>query len=569
MSSAGSRHRQTLARSTAGLLWLILLLPMGGVLALALQAAASPAAWAALADDPQWPQALALSLCTGVAATLLSTAIAAYILSRLFPAMVAGRARWMRALAPMLALPHVAAAIGLAFLIAPSGWLLRMVSPWATGLHAPPPWITTQDPWGLALVLVLVIKEVPFLLWVAAAQWQQPAWSQRIAREWLLARTLGHSGASAWWRLVWPQWLALWRAPLLAVLAYSLGVVDVALVIGPAQPPTLGLLAWQWLGDVDPLAQARGAAAGWLLAAALAALVLLWRRASAHPVLRQAIRGWMVRGPRARARVTGGHSHPARQARGQPWLGLVGVYGALAAALLVSSVIGSWPFPAVWPESWTWQAWRQVVSSTQTLQTTLWLALASATAALAWVVAWLQCAPAAWDRHIARALAFPLVLPPVLWVLGLHALLLHWGWDLQASGLWLAHTLAVLPYVWLALSPAWRQLDPRLMQTAASLGLRPALVCWRVTLPLLRGPLSSAMAVGAAVSVAQYLPTAFIGGGRWSTVTTEAVTLAAGSQRSLTAAFAWLQWLLPVLGFALAAWLARPRRFAARGQGAA
>ena len=50
----------------------------------------------------------------------------------------------------------VAFAIGLAFLIAPSGWLLRLLSPWATGFEAPPPWPTTQDPWGLGLIAVLV-----------------------------------------------------------------------------------------------------------------------------------------------------------------------------------------------------------------------------------------------------------------------------------------------------------------------------------------------------------------------------------------------------------------------------
>jgi putative thiamine transport system permease protein len=62
------------------------------------------------------------------------------------------------------------------------------------------------------------------------------------------------------------------------------------------------------------------------------------------------------------------------------------------------------------------------------------------------------------------------------------------------------------------------------------------------------------------VSVAQYLPTVFVGAGRYTTVTTEAVTLASGAQRSLTAAYAWLQWLLPVAVFALAAWLGLPRR---------
>ena len=52
-----------------------------------------------------------------------------------------------------------------------------------------------------------------------------------------------------------------------------------------------------------------------------------------------------------------------------------------------------------------------------------------------------------------------------------------------------------------------------------------------------------------------------MGAGRFATVTTEAVTLAAGAQRSLTSAYAGLQFLLPLLAFALAAWAGRPRRF--------
>jgi len=84
-------------------------------------------------------------------------------------------------------------------------------------------------------------------------------------------------------RVVWPQLARRLRWPLLAVLAYGLTVVDMAIVIGPASPPTLAMQAWQWLLDTDPLLQARGAAAGLLLvgllavcAVALAGLALLW-----------------------------------------------------------------------------------------------------------------------------------------------------------------------------------------------------------------------------------------------------------------------------------------------------
>ncbi len=45
---------------------------------------------------------------------------------------------------------------------------------------------------------------------------------------------------------------------LLATTAWSLSAVDVALVLGPGNPPTLAVLAWQWLSQGDELQQAKG-----------------------------------------------------------------------------------------------------------------------------------------------------------------------------------------------------------------------------------------------------------------------------------------------------------------------
>ena len=61
--------------------------------------------------------------------------------------------------------------------------------------------------------------------------------------------------------------------------------------------------------------------------------------------------------------------------------------------------------------------------------------------------------------------------------------------------------------------------------------------------------------IGFAVSVAQYLPTVFAGNGLVATLTTEAVTLASGADRRVVGAYATLQALLPMAGFAVAvAW---------------
>ena len=233
-------------------------------------------------------------------------------------------------------------------------------------------------------------------------------------------------------------------------------------------------------------------------------------------------------------------------------------------ALALGSVAGIWPFPHLLPQTLSWGAWRSVWESASTVGTTLTLALAAALAALAWSVAWLETAPPQWDSWLRRVVYLPLVLPSVLWVVGIHAATVHWDIDTRWSGLWLAHALACVPYVLITLGPAYTGFDPRYRQVSASLGHGRARFLARVKWPLLRAAMWSSLAVGFAVSVAQYLPTLFIGGGRFATVTTEAVTLASGAQRSLTSAYAWLQWCLPVLAFGLAAWAGQARRFHAR-----
>lgn len=526
---------------------LIAALPLLAVAGASLSALFNAEAWASLWNDPLWAGALGLTLWTGIASTALAWWITAWLLAQGFVRQRLGAL--LRGLPVMLATPHAAFAIGLVFLIAPSGWILRALSPWLTGFDWPPPWPTTQDSWGLGLIVALTAKEVPFLLWTAATQLQRDDVRQRWRAEHTLAQTLGYAPHRAWWRVVWPQLAPRLFWPLLAVLAYGLTVVDMALVIGPASPPTLAVLAWQWLQDADLTVNARGAAAGGVLTAVVLLAALAWR----------GVQAWQARRSR-RAGGQRGRTTPSRLGS----LGLVlllGLYAAVLLALAVGSVAGVWRFPALWPDALTAQAWQSVWASADTVGTTLGLALGSCVLALVWCVAWLELSPRAWDQALRPLLYLPLVLPAVLWVVGLYSLALHWRLEGQWLGLLLAHTVMVLPYVLLALSPAYLGFDPRAASLSASLGHGRAAFLWRVKWPLLRRSLAASAAVGFAVSITQYLPTLYIGAGRFATVTTEAVTLASGAQRSLTSAYAGLQFLLPALAFGLAAWIGRPRRF--------
>jgi putative thiamine transport system permease protein len=236
-------------------------------------------------------------------------------------------------------------------------------------------------------------------------------------------------------------------------------------------------------------------------------------------------------------------------------------YVAVLLALALGSVIGSWRFPALLPDTLTTNAWEAMADQWRTVGSTVGLALAASAIALVWAVAWLELAPTRMQSLGRWALTLPLVMPAVVWVSGLHQSALFLGLDADYGPVLLAHCLACVPYVYLAIVGPYTGLAPRHWELAATLGHgRWAFLC-RVKWPLLRAALASGFAVGFAVSVAQYLPTLYLGAGRISTVTTEAIAQSAGGQRSLAAAFAWLQWLLPVTVFALAGFLGKARRF--------
>ena len=170
-----------------------------------------------LAAWPGLPRAVALSLGTGLGSTLLALALTMLICAgwqgtRAF--------RWLeRALSPLLSVPHAAAAFGLAFLIAPSGWIARALAP-LLGWERPPDLLILQDPWGLSLIAGLVVKELPFLLLMTLAALPALRPGQSLAT----ARSLGHGRSAGWLKTVYPRLYPQIRLPVYAVLAFSMSV---------------------------------------------------------------------------------------------------------------------------------------------------------------------------------------------------------------------------------------------------------------------------------------------------------------------------------------------------------
>jgi ABC-type sulfate transport system permease component len=235
----------------AGLPVLLIFGPLLPGLYWALIPAVDAAVWQALWRDGQWPQALRATLISAVLGTVLACGLATLLATLHYP----GRLWWtlQRRLPLLLSLPHAAFAVGLFFLLAPSGWLARALAQ-GLGWTSPPEWITVQDPYGLSLALALAVKESWFLLWVLASVLGE----QAVSRQMAVARSMGYSRFQTWQLILWPLLLPRLVWPMVAVFAYGLSVVDMAIILGPGTPPTLAVLIWHWLTDPDPALQARG-----------------------------------------------------------------------------------------------------------------------------------------------------------------------------------------------------------------------------------------------------------------------------------------------------------------------
>ena len=486
--------------------------------------------------------AVRLSVVTGLTATALSLLIVALITA----AWSGTRAfRFLeRLLSPLLSVPHAAAAFGLAFLIAPSGWIARLISPAITGWDRPPDLLIVQDPLGLAMITGLVVKEVPFLLLMTIAAMGQA----QPRRSLLVAQALGYGRVTGWLKTVFPRVYRQIRLPVYVVIAYSMSVVDVAVILGPSTPPSLSVQIVKWMSDPDLSMRLIGAAAALLQFGLVLGALAFWLLA--ERLVAWLGKRWVASGFRGRFDQFG---------RGAA-LGL-GTISALPillglASLAVWSFAGFWSFPNVLPDGFSMRTWnRHGPDAFATMGETFLVAGVAVGLALVLVLGCLEVEHRR-GRQIGEVgiwmLYLPLLVPQTAFLPGLQSLLLTVGADIGLKPVIFAHLVFVLPYVFLSLGDPWRSWDTRNATVAQALGASPARVFWTVRLPMLTRPILTAMAVGIAVSVGQYLATLLIGGGRVSTLTTEAVALASGGDRRAIGVYGLLQTMAALVPFTLA-----------------
>lgn len=490
--------------------------------------------WSELWATPGLTRMLFLTLTTAVVSTLVSLFLALGVVTVFW-----GRPLWHKAqrwLSPVMAAPHVALAFGLSFVLMPSGFVARLLA-LPLGWEMPPAWQSVQDPYGVAYMLLLIIKETPFLIFMLmVAVGQLP-----ISDTMKVGQSLGYQRWMIWMKLIWPRLYPMIRLPVFTVLAFSLSVVDIPLILGPTTPPLFSVQIFQWLQDADLSLRLLAAAGSLLLLGLVVAVMgafLLGEKA-----LSRCTRHWLTNGYR------GTMGPYAESIVVLLWRSLLGLFSLSAVVLLIWSFVWRWRFPALWPDwslrSWE-RAWPQLI---EPMCHSLMIGLSASLLAVSLAIILLEFGKKE-SRFTKGVMYLPLLLPQMTFVFGIQVLLLK----MNVEGHWLTvtaiHLLFVLPYCYLSLAGPWANYDTRHSVQGRMLSSSRIRTWWAVKFKILWKPVLASVALGFSVSIAQYLPTLFASAGRVPTVTTEAVSLVSGGNRRLIGVYALVQMLLPLVCYA-------------------
>ena len=497
---------------------------------------------------PGFVKMLALSFSTSLISTFFAVVLSILIIGNYFNSRLLNYIQ--KLFGPILVIPHAAAAIAIGFLIAPSGLLMRLFSPWLSGTALPPDILILNDPWGLSIILGLTLKELPFILLMAIAAMQQKEIKKVIQGQYKVALSLGYYPFTAFCKAVLPSLYPFMRLPIYAILAYSSASIEIPLILGPNAPPTLAVAIMQWFNDVDLSLRIKASAGS--LAQITVTLCVLFTWWSLEQCVKKCSAPKLTNGRRKYADLI--------------WRVLTHcltllVLFATALALLglvLWSFAGYWSFPSAYPDQLVTLHWQSAFKQLpETISDTVLVALAATGIALFFTLFALEA-----EQQRQKALSsaaslmiyLPLLVPSIAFLFGIVWVKELIGINAVFSMVVLGHLLFVMPYVFLSLATSYRKLDLRYAKVAASLGYSPWRVFYAVKLPQLVPPILFSAALGLAISFSQYLPTLLLGGGRMNTLTTEAVAIASGASRRISAVYVIMQLLLPAVGFILA-WL--------------
>jgi putative thiamine transport system permease protein len=502
--------------------------------------------WGLLFEHPSLWQSTFLTLFIGFGATFL--AVIGAVLACVYLDSIR---LFRRSLFLFLSVPHFAIGVGLIFLFSPTGWFIRAIDFFLFEISEPLGFSLVKDPYGLSLIFALIIKETPFLIMMSMVILQQINSDRQLQ----LAQTLGYAKENAFFNIILPQLLPKLRLPIFAVLVYSLSNIELSIIIGPNIPQPLILLFHYWFLDAQTEYQyAANAGAIYILGITLLCMAM-W-----VGLERLVIRFCLWRSIRGKRDSLVIYIKPFIAGYFYTFLVLL-ILSIFA--LLLWAVSKQWFFPDFLPQSYnTKNIIKYSVRLFPSLLNTLLIGGVATLVGLVLVIGALeyesfkpkyQHTQRYFDSPLWFWVAYlPLIIPSISFMFGVYVLFLYLDLNHTWIGIFWVHLLFIIPYLFLSLSSNYLSFNHRYVVQALLLSHSYWKALFKIKLPMLAKTIVFAFAIGFSVSVAQYITTLYIGGGRIGTITTEVLSSLSGSNRNVLSIYTLYQWILPLVVFFIA-----------------
>ncbi len=481
-------------------------------------------------------KSILLSIFTGLVSTILALFFSQVILLYFFKTKFYNYLKII--ISPLIALPHITMAIGLIFLLSPSGLLLRSVSPWLTGFDRPPNSYLFPDEYGFVLILGLMLKEIPFLILVSLSALREFSSSKFFD----LGKSFQYSSFSTWFILIFPIIYKKIRLVVFIIIAFSSSVVDMSLLLAPSTPSVLSVRILQIFqsSDIDSFFIASNLSLIQLFIIIILLIVWIFFEkitkskffyifflkitAFKSEFLRIAILCFSV------------------------ILFLLSFMGIICSILWGFSE--NWYFPNFFPNDLNIDNFLSFYYQNKSLiLISIFIPLVVSLLSISITILWVELLDYLniTETQFEWIIFTPLFIPQISFLIGIQSFMIFFNFNSFLIPLIFVQLFYVIPYCFIILAPAIREVKSDYIKVASSLGKKRIGRLFEIKIPLVLPSLMTSFAIGMIVSFALYVPVYFIGAGRVTTLTVEALNLAlSGSKQDLGIA-TFFQIIFPIL----------------------
>ena len=485
-----------------------------------------------------------LSIFTGFCSTILALFFSQVILLNFFQTKIYNYIRMI--IAPLLAVPHITMAVGLIFLFSPSGLIFRLTSPWLTGFDRPPNFFIIPDEYGVFLILGLLLKETPFFLLLSMSAIEQLPTRQVFN----VGKSLQHSSFSTWFILIFPLIYKKLRLVIFIVIAFAASVIDMSLLLAPSTPSTLAIRIFQIYqgSEVDSIFVASNLAL--IQFCIIIALILFW--IFLEKIIKQNFIYIFVIKILTRKKSL---------FKDSLFIVAMVLFSLSIIGILCSffwSVSENWYFPNFFPNSFSFDNIKIFFYQHQsTVWTSVYISFLVSFLSIILILVWVELTEIINVKYFyfEWIIFTPLFIPQISFLIGLQSFLVTLKFQSFLLPLIVVELLYILPYCFIILAPALREIKKEFIKVGSSLGKNRFERLLFIKIPLISSTLLTSFGIGMIVSLSLYTPVYFIGAGRVNTLTIEAVNLAlSGSRQDLGLATVF-QVTIPILILLIIAFL--------------